>query len=349
MHRVTSFPSRRPAVASVALLAAALTVAGVAAAPAANDRDSTTAVKRDPVAVERDSAAVDPVTRRIVTSATLATQGAGRGQVVEPSGIVVDPFGRIYVSDASLHRVQRFDPDGNWLGESGALGSDLGQMRRPSAVTMLGSGRIGVLDAENRRVLTYDLLGRLIGTVVDLTSPALEGRLGRIDPRALAADRGGAFYLVDAGGQRLLVFDFAGELLRELGGHGAGPGLFRGLAAVAIGPRGTLLTAETVGGRIQHLSSSGNPIACWTLPAGSGGGGIAIAADVSGRVGVADVTLGSLWIYDLDGKRRAAAQGLGRPRALAFGPGGRLWVAEASPARVRRMEIEPPPGPAGER
>ena len=30
--------------------------------------------------------------------------------MIEPAGVAVDDFGRIYLSDASLHRISRFDP-----------------------------------------------------------------------------------------------------------------------------------------------------------------------------------------------------------------------------------------------
>src|SRR5207247_8554966 len=46
---------------------------------------------------------------------TLARNAAGPGRVVEPSGVAVAAFGRVYVSDAALHRLQRYDARGAWL------------------------------------------------------------------------------------------------------------------------------------------------------------------------------------------------------------------------------------------
>src|SRR5262249_4469062 len=144
-------------------------------------------------------------------------------------------FGRFVVADAALHRLQRFEPDGRWLGESGSLGSDPGQLRRPGSGAMLGAPTVAGLDRENRRGEGYDLFGRRLGTLVDLLSATLVSQLGRVDPAALAADRGQTLYVADADADRVLVFDATGRLLRTVGGFGARAGSFRGLSGLAAG------------------------------------------------------------------------------------------------------------------
>jgi sugar lactone lactonase YvrE len=305
-------------------------------APAAGD--SVTWQPRGPDSV---ASAPDSLPLGLGEIATIAQPGSGRGEVIEPSGVMADAFGRVYVVDAGLHRFQRFDRDGRWLGEAGSLGSDAGQMRRPGAIVPLGALSVAVLDVENRRVLSYDLFGRLQGVALDLATPALENEVGRPDPIGLASDRGGALYVVDADRDRILVFDFSGRYLRTLGGIGTRPGSFRGLRSMAVGPRGELVTIERVNGRIQRLDAAGRPLAAWPLPMPPGRGGLAVAVDDSGRVAAADETLGRVWIFDPKGERRAQLDGLGRPRALAFAPDGTLLVAETTPARVRRFGFVP--------
>jgi len=281
----------------------------------------------------------------------VATSAAGRGQVIEPSGVATDAFGRVYVSDAALHRLQRFDARGLWLGEAGVLGSGPGELRRPGAVALLGTLSVAVLDRENRRIVTYDLFGRLIGVLVDLLDDALASEVGRIDPSALAADRGGALYLVDADRDRLLVFDFSGRFLRSVGGFGARPGSFRGLAGVATTPRGELVTAERANRRVQRLDAGGRVVATWPLVVRPGGAALPVAVDDSSRVAVADEAGGRLWVFDGRGRPLAALAGLDGPRALAFAPDGTLLVAEASAGRVSRLKLVPasrPPVAPGE-
>ncbi|MBI3538721.1 MAG: NHL repeat-containing protein [Candidatus Eisenbacteria bacterium] len=195
------------------------------------------------VASAPDSARGDTLAWALRPAATIAPQGDGRGQVLEPSGVAVDAFGRIVVADAAVHRLQRFDADGRWMGESGSLGSDAGQLRRPESVAMLGALTVAVLDRENRRVESYDVFGHRLGTIVDLQSATLTDQTGRIEPIALTADRGGALYVADGDRDRVLVFDATGTLLRTIGGFGARPGSFRGLAGLAA--RGARCVSST--------------------------------------------------------------------------------------------------------
>ncbi len=278
---------------------------------------------------------------RFRAAGLLASAHPGGGQLVEPSGVAVDAFGRVYVSDAGLHRLQRFDAHGEWLGGSGSLGSDPGFLHRPGAVALLGTLSVAVLDRENRRVVTYDLFGQRLGTLIDLADPALEDAVGRVDPVALAADRGGALVVVDQERDRLLVFDSSGRFLRTVGGFGARPGSFRGLSGVAVGRRGELVTAERVNARVQRLDAGGRVIAWWSLGVKPGRAALAVAVDDSGRVAVADEASGRVWLFGDSGRTLAALEGLAGPRALAFAPDGTLLVAEAAGSRVQRLALEP--------
>ena len=289
----------------------------------------------------RPAAPRDTLALRLVARDTLASGGGGRAQAVEPSGVAVDAFGRVYVTDAALHRLQRFDAQGRWLGESGALGSDPGQLHRPAGVVPYGTLGVAVLDRENLRVVGYDLFGRLMGVLVGLADPALTDRTGRVDPVALTSDRGGALFIADAERDRILAFEFSGRFVRELGGYGARAGSFRGLAGVAAAPRGELVTAERVGARVQRLDAGGRVVAAWPLDVKPGRGRLPVAVDDSARVAVADEASGRLWVFDSAGRTLASLAGLGGPRALAFAPDGTLLVAEAAAGRVRRFTLVP--------
>ena len=294
-----------------------------------------------------DPAGVDTLPLRLLPVQTLGNTGGERAVLVEPSGIAVDAFGRVYVTDASQHRLVRFDAHGTSLGEAGALGSGPGDLRRPAAVATVGSLGVAVLDRENRRIVLYDLFGRLVGVLSDLA--ALEDELGRVDPVALAADRGGALYVADADRDRVLVLDFSGRYVRALGGYGPGAGSFRGLAGLATGPGSELVTAERTGARVQRLDAAGSPLTAWPLPVRPGRGRLAVAVDDSTRIAVADEVSGRLWLFDLAGRLLGARADLASPRAVTFAPDGSLLVAEGTAGRVRRFVLEPartatPPG-----
>jgi sugar lactone lactonase YvrE len=326
-----------------------------ACAPADSARSASSPARADsaarapsiPGADSLARAARDTLPGRIVPAAWVL-DGAARGpRLVEPSGIAIDAFGRFVVSDAAAHRVLRYDKDGAWLGEEGSLGSDPGQLRRPSAVVALGSLGTAVLDRENRRVVSYDLMGRRIGVLVDLNATALTAVTGRIDAITLASDRGGALYVADAARDRILAFDFSGRFLLELGGYGTRSGAFQGLSGLATTPRGEIIACERGGKRVQHLDAGGRVVRSWPLAVAPGRMPLAVAADDSSRVAVADAVSGRLWVFDRAGKLWAARHDLGEPRALAFAPDGTLLVAEGGAGRVRRFTLDLAPEPAG--
>ena len=322
------------------ILVAALIASAMAASP----------VRADSLPGAPPPARPDTVALRLVDAGLAVPSGTGRGEVVEPAGLAVDAFGRLYVTDASLHRMQRFERDGRPSAEAGVLGSDPEQMRRPSSVAVLGSLGVAVLDVENRRAVSFDLFGRLIGTLIDLTIGDLERELGRIDPIALAADRGGAVYIADREQDRILAFDFSGRFLRTVGGFGPRPGSFRGLVGVAAARKGELVVVERSNARVQRLEASGRVLAAWPLPSKPGSGVLAVAVDDSNRVAVTDESAGRLWLFAADGTPLASREQLARPRAVVFGADGALLVAEAAPGRVRRLRIErASPAPPAER
>jgi len=281
--------------------------------------------------------------------------------LVEPAALAVDALGQVWAADAAAHRLVRWDARGGWGGEIGALGSDANQFRRPAGLARLGSLGVAVLDVENRRIVAYDHLGRLTDLAVALDAPELESQTGHVTPVGVAADRGGAMVVADADGERLLVFDFAGHLRRTIGGYGAAAGTFRGLAAVACGPRGELVTlerplarakkkgvpADTLPpvARVQWLDAGGTPLAHWAVEPG-GARDFSLAVDDSGRVAVALAGGGAneVRLYARDGALLARARGLAGPRAVAFGPDGALVVAETSVPRVRRFALAPTRG-----
>jgi DNA-binding beta-propeller fold protein YncE len=293
-------------------------------------------------------ARADSLPVRLRPESVVVARGDGRGEVLEPAGVAIDAFGRLYVSDAALHRIQRFDERGAFLGTAGSLGSDPGQLRRPAAVALLGALSLAVLDVENRRVQAYDLFGRQLGTLIDLRDPALLSAVSRVDPVAMAADRGGALYIADADRDRVLLFDFAGRFVRAIGGIGTRPGSFRGLAGLALAPRGELVTAERVNARVQRLDAGGRAVAAWPIAARAGRGALPVAVDDSSRVAVADELTGELWLFDATGRPLGRLAGLEGPRALAFARDGALLVCEARAGRVRRILLEPRAAAPGE-
>jgi DNA-binding beta-propeller fold protein YncE len=185
-------------------------------------------------------------------------------------------------------------------------------------------------------------------------------------PVALALDRRGDCYVVDAGNARLQVFDAAGRPARRWGGDGAEAGRFRfrlpdrctdsyadrcapGVGGgVAVDDRGRVYVADYANHRVQVFDRAGRVLAAW----GREGGGPgefrrprAIAVDARGRVVVADAGNDRLQWFDPDGDILGAWGGGGalaapfaRPEALAADDAGGLAVLDADGGRVRRFD-----------
>ena len=57
----------------------------------------------------------------------LGQPGSDPRSFSEPSGLTIDSEGNLYVADTFNHRIQKFDPEGNFLAEVGGNGSGEGE------------------------------------------------------------------------------------------------------------------------------------------------------------------------------------------------------------------------------
>ena len=69
----------------------------------------------------------------------------------------VDYFnGKVYVPDYENHRIQIFDPEGNFIAKFGEGGEGDGQFHKASALSMDSEGNIYVADQFNYRIQKFD-------------------------------------------------------------------------------------------------------------------------------------------------------------------------------------------------
>jgi DNA-binding beta-propeller fold protein YncE len=67
------------------------------------------------------------------------TNGTANGEFRDPWGIAVESDGKVDVSDRNLHRVQRFDADGNFLSADDGIADTLGAFVTPTGLAASGS------------------------------------------------------------------------------------------------------------------------------------------------------------------------------------------------------------------
>lgn len=97
---------------------------------------------------------------------TLGSWGTGNGQfnanVPSRIELVFDAQGDIYVTDPGNNRVQKFDPQGNYLIQFGSSGIGDGQFNQPTGIAIDATGNVYVTDAGSGRVEKFDANGNYL-------------------------------------------------------------------------------------------------------------------------------------------------------------------------------------------
>jgi DNA-binding beta-propeller fold protein YncE len=132
--------------------------------------------------------------------------GVGDGQFSRPQSVLIDATDTVYIADACNHRIAVFKTDGTFLRNMGGPGSDPGQFRYPYGLAESPDGRsLVVCEFGNNRVQRIDkATGAGQGTW-----GAAGHSLGELAyPWGVAVDRRGRVVAVDAGNNRLQLFEF---------------------------------------------------------------------------------------------------------------------------------------------
>ena len=305
--------------------------------------------------------------------------GAEPGQFRDPIGIAVAPDGSIEVVDSGNARVQRFSPDGSFLGIWGDDASGVTFARTenglgPTGITIGPDGGAWVADTWGHRVVALDQNGVQVqaigGETVDVgDDPArVNESPGRFfGPRDIAVTSD-AIYVSDTGNERIQKFAPDGTFLTAWGGYGSAPDQLIEPVGIAIGPDGNVYVADSGNARIAIFTPDGAPVAQWPVPiwtpAVPGGPPPAyqpyLAFDANGNLYATASTAGQAVMLDRDGavvqldragQRRAPGAtgrcrgGAERRRALhRRGPGLRPDLHPAGHAPPHRRRTRQPPG-----
>lgn len=268
------------------------------------------------------------------------------GVVSGPIGVAFGPDGTAWVTDAVLHRVQGFGPDGTLRAVWGRKGSEPGQLLRPTGVAVSADGLVHVVDSGNARVQVFDAAGRYVG---GWGGPGSEdGRFGireRFDPPGpigIAIGPDGTVHVADPLNHRVQSFSPAGRHLASLSAAGEA-GAFRYPFGVALSPDGdTLYVADSGNGRVLALgldggmrsvvATRGDAAASLRVPSD-------VATDADGNVWVVDLLRRLVLVFRPDGTpvMILAVETEFRPHAIAVGPGGDVLVTDPSWRCVHRF------------
>ncbi|MCX6621431.1 MAG: 6-bladed beta-propeller [Acidobacteria bacterium] len=170
----------------------------------------------------------------------------GPNPLKESHGLCVDKDGNVLVVDSVDSRVQRFTPDGKWLGEIGlGPGSGPGQFQGPrDARTLPATGEIFVSDANNYRVEVFSHEGKYLRAFG--TKGSGPGQFLRAHGLAFSPDYK-RLYLADVDNNRVSVFEPSGKLLFEFGKKGIKTGEFREAHGIGVAGNGDVIVTGYFG------------------------------------------------------------------------------------------------------
>ncbi len=175
--------------------------------------------------------------------------GTGPGEFIYPVCVVQDDKENLYVCEYGNFndRAQKFKPDGTYISQIGAYGTEDGQFQRPSGAAWF-DGRIYIVDAFNNRIQVFDEAGKLV---------AILGTSDKISdlyyPYDIAMSQTGDLYVVEYGAGRVSKYDRSGKLLGRYGKPGPGSAEFMTPWGLAIDSRGRLYVCDTGNRRIVEL------------------------------------------------------------------------------------------------
>jgi uncharacterized protein (TIGR03437 family) len=247
---------------------------------------------------------------------------AAAAQLLQPSAVLLDFAGNLYIADAGTERVRKVVPSGTIVTVAGSGIQSLGPELAPATASPLDSPAGLALDVEGlllfaetgnhrvRQVGSGGLVRTVLGTgqpgIGPELTPALQAPLH--SPRGLCSS-GSALYVADTLNHRVLRAPWGALVETEAGSGTPGNAGDGGAARVAqlnqpsacvLDAAGNLFIADTGNHAIRKVSPDGKigTVAGVGQPGFAGDGGPAISASLNSPAGVAVDGNGSIFITD---------------------------------------------------
>ncbi len=272
------------------------------------------------------------------------------GQFGAPVDIETDAAGNLYVIDSLRKKLQKFDPQGNFLGlvDIRINPQNANEAAQPWGLAIAPSGAIVVADTFGWRIRLFDADLKSTGGFgqVPKTDPGTTpGPFELFGPRDAAFDASGRIWVTDTGHDRLLIYRANGDFIRAVGTAGNGRDQFNEPVGIAI-MGDSVFVADMFNSRVVVLNGEG----AWQSEfkvEGWGGQRVDdkpyIRALADGRLAVSMPALNQVRIYTRTGTLSATITGgdqpLNKPYGVLEAADGKLWIVEGGASRVRQFDL----------
>ena len=170
---------------------------------------------------------------------------------IEPTDVLRDAAGQVYVLDGANARIHVFDRDFGFLRTFGGYGDGPGQLRGPTDFA---------LDAERDRLYVADELNGRVEVFTTQGRPAGSRSEGLERPYGVAVTPGGRLFVSDVATHQVLRFTPEGELDKRIGQRGIRRVEFFKPRDVDVDAKGHLVVLDHGNHRGQWLTQSGEYI-----------------------------------------------------------------------------------------
>ncbi|XP_078344288.1 E3 ubiquitin-protein ligase TRIM45-like [Oculina patagonica] len=283
------------------------------------------------------SVSVKPFQIRPVLS--FGKEGLSVGMFKYPWGVAVNDRDEIAVTD-SIHRVQIFNSNGNYLRSFGREGNKAGELTNPRGIAFHKNGNIFVVDGFNHRVQIFSGEGKYVGMFGGKGS--LDSQL--YNPCGLSVDSDGNIIVADGSNKLIKIFSPNGKFLMKIGGEGS---LTFPIHCIQCGFR-YLIVSDRDEHCMKVFDKNGN----FQYKFGKQGGGDGefnkprgVSVNKSGHLMVCDTGNHRIQVFEMNGKfvGKFGTEGskLGEfifPRSVSVLSNGRIAVSDGDNHRVQIFE-----------
>ncbi len=249
-----------------------------------------------------------------------------------PSGVVMDGSGTLYVADKDNHVIRKITSNGEvttFAGAPGVPGSTDGlgsaaRFSQPVGIALDGAGNLYVSDSSSnliRKITSAGSVSTIAGLANYSGSADGTGSAARFKgPAGLAVDSGGNVYVADGNNHTIrkitsggVVSTFAGTALSSGSLDATGSAArFNGPNGLAVDASGNVYVGDSVNHVIRKITSGG-VVSTLAGTAGAGGSadGTGAAAQFYNPLGLAVDSLGNVYVCDSNNKiRKVTAAGV---------------------------------------